>query len=37
MEYENTVVINLTIQWSFVVHTIIQFLLKPHFHVFFIL
>lgn len=30
----NTLVINLTIKRSFVVHTIIQFLIKPHFHTF---
>lgn len=34
MEYENTLVINFTIKWSFVVHTIIQFLVKSHFHMF---
>lgn len=34
MEYGNTLVINFTIKWSFVVHAIIQFLVKSHFHKF---
>lgn len=34
MEYANTLIINFSIKWSFVVHTIIQFLVKSHFHVF---
>lgn len=36
MEYENTLVINFTIKWSFIVHTIIQFLVKSHFLYFYI-
>lgn len=34
IEYANTLAINFSIKWSFVVHTIIQFLVKSHFHVF---
>lgn len=34
MEYGNTLVINFTIKWTFVVHAIIQFLVKSHFHKF---
>lgn len=34
IEYANTLVINFSIKQSFVVHTIIQFLVKSHFHMF---